>query len=116
MTTPHPLGRADRQGGRLLDGDGPRRTPVRPGEWHRRERPGPRKPRGCAQALHDQIDKHLHVMVYGEYAQEPQDQRGPRIAWGRCADMGWTAVYFVNSGTEAIEGAMKLARRATGRT
>lgn len=67
-----------------------------------------------AQALHDQIDKHLHVMVYGEYAQEPQD-RAAHALLEPLREYGLDAVYFVNSGTEAIEGAMKLARRVTGR-
>lgn len=67
------------------------------------------------QAIHDQVDRHLHVMVYGEYAQAPQDRAAALLLKG-LSDTPLDAVYFVNSGTEAIEGAMKLARRSTGRT
>lgn len=67
------------------------------------------------EALHAQVDRHLHVMVYGEYAQAPQD-RAARGLLDTLSGTALDAVYFVNSGTEAIEGAMKLARRVTGRT
>lgn len=66
-------------------------------------------------ALHQQVDRHLHVMVYGEYAQDAQDLAAERLL-APLRPHGLDAVYFVNSGTEAIEGAMKLARRVTGRT
>lgn len=66
-------------------------------------------------ALQEQLDRHLHVMVYGEYAQEAQDRAASSLL-SSLEGTGLDAVYFVNSGTEAIEGAMKLARRATGRT
>ena len=66
-------------------------------------------------ALQEQLDRHLHVMVYGEYAQEAQDRAASSLL-SSLDGTGLDAVYFVNSGTEAIEGAMKLARRATGRT
>ena len=66
-------------------------------------------------ALQKQLDRHLHVMVYGEYAQEAQDRAAARLL-SSLEGTGLDAVYFVNSGTEAIEGAMKLVRRATGRT
>lgn len=66
-------------------------------------------------ALHEQIDRHLHVMVYGEYAQDAQDLAAERLL-APLRPHGLDAVYFVNSGTEAIEGAMKLVRRVTGRT
>lgn len=61
-------------------------------------------------AIHDQVDAHLQVMVYGEFAQVAQD----RAAATLCAMLPETldSVYFVNSGAEAIEGAIKLARRA----
>ena len=67
------------------------------------------------QAIHDQVDRYLHVMVYGEYAQAPQDRAAALLLEG-LSETPLDAVYFVNSGTEAIEGAMKLARRSTGRT
>ncbi|MGB1618717.1 MAG: aspartate aminotransferase family protein, partial [Flavobacteriales bacterium] len=66
-------------------------------------------------ALQEQLDRHLHVMVYGEYAQEAQDRAASSLL-SSLEGTGLDAVYFVNSGTEAIEGAMKLVRRATGRT
>ena len=68
-----------------------------------------------AAALREQLDRHLHVMVYGEYAQEAQDRAANCLREG-LSGTGLDAVYFVNSGTEAIEGAMKLVRRCTGRT
>jgi len=68
-----------------------------------------------AAALHAQVDRHLHVMVYGEYAQAAQD-RAAEALLSTLRPAGLDAVYFVNSGTEAIEGAMKLVRRVTGRT
>ena len=67
------------------------------------------------EALHAQVDKHLHVMVYGEYAQSAQD-RAAEVLLSSLEDTALDSVYFVNSGTEAIEGAMKLVRRVTGRT
>lgn len=66
-------------------------------------------------ALREQLDRHLHVMVYGEYAQSAQD-RAAEALLAPLRPYGLDAAYFVNSGTEAIEGAMKLVRRVTGRT
>lgn len=65
-------------------------------------------------AITDQLDKYLHVMVYGEYAQSPAVQLTKLLAQHLPAPLEST--YLVNSGTEAIDGAIKLARRATGRT
>ena len=64
-------------------------------------------------AIHQQLDKYMHLMVYGEYVQSPQVILAQKLA---SVVPGLDSVYFVNSGTEAIEGAIKLARRATGRT
>lgn len=64
-------------------------------------------------ALHEQIDKHLHVMVYGEYAQDT-----PVALCKKLADLlpePLDTTYLVNSGAEAIDGALKLAKRITGR-
>ena len=60
-------------------------------------------------AIRDQIDKHLHVMVYGEYIQAPQSKFAKLL----CDQLPGSLdrVYFVNSGTEAIEGALKLAKK-----
>lgn len=65
-------------------------------------------------AIKDQAEKYLHVMVYGEYIQEPAVQLAKLLAENLPENLDTT--YLVNSGTEAIEGALKLARRATGRT
>ncbi len=65
-------------------------------------------------ALKKQLRKHLHVMVYGELAQSPQVRLG-KILSDTLPDP-LDNVYLVNSGSEAIEGAMKLAKRATGRS
>ena len=65
-------------------------------------------------AIHDQLDKYLHLMVYGEYIQSPQVNLAKLITDHLPKNLN--AVYFVNSGSEAIEGAMKLAKRFTGRT
>ena len=65
-------------------------------------------------AVKDQLDKYTHVMVYGEYVQSPQYKLAQLLADNLPKNLSST--YFVNSGTEAIEGAMKLAKRATGRS
>jgi acetylornithine/succinyldiaminopimelate/putrescine aminotransferase len=65
-------------------------------------------------AIHEQVDKHLHVMVYGEMRQTAQDLAAQRLL--ELLPTQLDAVYFVNSGAEAIDAAMKLVRRVTGRT
>lgn len=65
-------------------------------------------------AIQNQLDKYLHLMVYGEYVQSPQAQLAEALASTLPPPL--SNVYFTNSGTEAIEGAMKLAKRYTGRT
>jgi acetylornithine/N-succinyldiaminopimelate aminotransferase len=64
-------------------------------------------------AIQKQLEKHLHVMVYGEFIQEPQS----RFAQLLCNQLPekLDRVYFVNSGTESVEGALKLAKKSTGR-
>ena len=74
-------------------------------------------------ALHQQLDKHMHLLVYGEFVQSTQVQLAKALVntlnfeaeisspFGKIDN-----VYFTNSGTEAVEGAMKLAKRFTGRT
>ena len=66
------------------------------------------------QAVTEQLDKYLHVMVYGEYAQEKPIALTKLLA--QHLPKGLDSTYLVNSGTEAIDGAIKLARRVTGRT
>lgn len=66
------------------------------------------------QAIKDQLDKYSHVMVYGEYSQSPAVEFCKLLASLLPPSLDKT--YLVNSGTEAIEGALKLARRTTGRS
>ncbi len=65
-------------------------------------------------AIKEQAEQYLHVMVYGEYALSPAVTLTKLLAKHLPAPLSKT--YLTNSGTEAIEGAIKLARRATGRT
>jgi acetylornithine/succinyldiaminopimelate/putrescine aminotransferase len=65
-------------------------------------------------AIKEQVDRHLHVMVYGEYIQSPQNKLAAKLA--SLLPRSLHCTYFVNSGTEANEGAMKLAKRFTNRT
>jgi acetylornithine/N-succinyldiaminopimelate aminotransferase len=74
---------------------------------------GHRHPR-VVQAIRDQADQYLHLLVYGELIQSPQVQYATLLAAHLPASLN--AVYFTNSGAEATEGAMKLAKRVTGRT
>ena len=66
------------------------------------------------QAIKEQLDKYSHVMVYGEYAQHPAVEFCKLLAKHLPEPLDKT--YLVNSGTEATEGALKLARRVTGRS
>ncbi len=65
-------------------------------------------------AIKEQAEKYLHVMVYGEYAQQPAVELAKLMASHLPAPLDKT--YLTNSGTEAVEGSMKLARRVTGRS
>lgn len=65
-------------------------------------------------AVKEQIESYAHVMVYGEYIQKPAVDYVKLLTSHLPENL--QTVYLVNSGTEAIEGALKLARRATGRT
>jgi acetylornithine/succinyldiaminopimelate/putrescine aminotransferase len=66
------------------------------------------------QAVKDQADKYMHLMVYGELVESPQVMYAKRLS--ELLPPSLDSVYFTNSGTEATEGAMKLAKRITGRT
>jgi len=66
------------------------------------------------QAIQQQLDHYLHLMVYGELIQSPQVQYAELLTKHLPASLN--SVYFTNSGTEATEGAMKLAKRVSGRT
>ena len=65
------------------------------------------------EAIQTQLDKYMHLMVYGEYVQSPQTELAKAI----CNTLPSTLdnVYLVNSGSEAVEGALKLAKRHTGK-
>ena len=65
-------------------------------------------------AIKEQLDKYMHVMVYGEYIQKPAVELTKLLAKNLPESLEKT--YLTNSGTEAIEGALKLAKRATGRS
>lgn len=65
-------------------------------------------------AIQEQAAQYMHVMVYGEYAQKPAVEYCKRLSEELPQELQTT--YLVNSGTEAIEGSMKLAKRATGRS
>ncbi|ERM83007.1 aminotransferase class III [Rhodonellum psychrophilum GCM71 = DSM 17998] len=73
---------------------------------------GHRHPKVIA-AIQNQLDKYLHLMVYGEYIQSPQTQLAKAIV--ETLPPSLDNVYFVNSGSEAVEGALKLAKRYTNR-
>jgi 4-aminobutyrate aminotransferase-like enzyme len=64
-------------------------------------------------AVQEQAGKYLHAMVYGEYVLEPQVRLAELLA--QIAPAPLSVVYFTNSGTEANEGALKLAKKWTGR-
>lgn len=64
-------------------------------------------------AVKDQLDKYMHLMVYGEYIQSPQVKLAQKLT--EVLGDGFESVYFVNSGSEANEGALKLVKRVTGR-
>lgn len=66
------------------------------------------------QAVKEQAERYLHAMVYGEYVQEPQVRLAQRLA--EVAPLPLSVTYFTNSGTEAIEGALKTARKYTRRS
>jgi acetylornithine/N-succinyldiaminopimelate aminotransferase len=66
------------------------------------------------QAIKEQVDRHLHVMVYGEFVQDAQLNFAKRLI--SLLPEQLNCVYTVNSGTEANEAALKLAKRVTGRT
>ncbi len=73
---------------------------------------GHRHPR-VVRAIKEQLDRYLHVMVYGEFVQNPQVQLAEALA--QTLPNPLNCAYLVNSGSEAIEGALKLAKRVTGR-
>jgi acetylornithine/N-succinyldiaminopimelate aminotransferase len=71
------------------------------------------RPKAVIDAVKQQLDQYMHVMVYGEFVQKPQVELTKLIAAHLEAPLDCT--YLTNSGTEATEGAIKLAKRVTGR-
>lgn len=65
-------------------------------------------------AIQEQLDAYLHVMVYGEFVESPQVQYAHLLT--KHLPSSLNSIYFTNSGAEAVEGAMKLAKRVTNRT
>lgn len=74
---------------------------------------GHRHPK-VVEAIKKQVDSYMHLMVYGEFIQSPQVQLAGKLAQHLPENLD--ATYLVNSGSEAVEGAMKLAKRITGRS
>jgi len=66
------------------------------------------------EAIKKQVDQYMHLMVYGEYVQAPQVQLAKLLTSVLPSQLD--CVYFVNSGAEATDGALKLAKRVTGRS
>jgi acetylornithine/N-succinyldiaminopimelate aminotransferase len=64
-------------------------------------------------AIKQQVDKYMHLMVYGEYVQSPQVRFAEKLV--SILPQNLQSVYFTSSGSEAAEGALKLAKRFTGR-
>lgn len=112
-TSPHPLGLhiAKAEGVFLEDVAGKRYYDLISGIGVNNI--GHRHPQVVA-AIHRQVDRYLHVMAYGEFIQDPSNQLAALLASVLPASLD--CCYFVNSGTEANEGALKLAKRITGRT
>ena len=73
---------------------------------------GHRHPK-VVKAIEEQLKKYMHLMVYGKYIQSPQVLLAGKLT--SLLPENLQSVYFVNSGSEAIEGAIKLAKRVTGR-
>lgn len=73
---------------------------------------GHRHPK-VVEAIKSQVDQYMHLMVYGEYVQSPQVKLAEKIA--SLLPDSLNSTYFTNSGAEAIEGAIKLSKRITGR-
>jgi acetylornithine/N-succinyldiaminopimelate aminotransferase len=74
---------------------------------------GHRHPK-VVQAVKDQVDLYMHLMVYGEIIQSPQVKYAQKLT--SVLPSSLSSCYFVNSGSEAVEGALKLAKRYTGKS
>ncbi len=71
------------------------------------------QPKVVVEAIKKQVDQYMHVMVYGEFIQKPQMALATFLASKLPSNLN--CIYLTNSGTEATEGALKLAKRITGR-
>ncbi|MBK7083948.1 MAG: aspartate aminotransferase family protein [Flavobacteriales bacterium] len=113
QTSPHPLALdiVGAEGCHLLTRDGRRYLDLVAGLAVNNV--GHRHPK-VVQAIKHQCDRYLHVIPYGEFIQGPQVRFAEKLTSLLPASLN--SVYFVNSGTEAIEASLKLAKRATGRT
>jgi acetylornithine/succinyldiaminopimelate/putrescine aminotransferase len=113
QTGPHPLALeiVKAEGCYLYDRDGKRYLDLVAGLAVNNV--GHRHPMVIA-AIKGQCDKYLHVIPYGEFVQEPQVRFAEKLTSHLPPELN--CVYFVNSGTEGIESALKLAKRTTGRT
>ncbi len=113
QTSPHPLALdiVKAEGCHLFDRDGKGYLDLVAGLAVNNV--GHRHPKVIA-AMKEQCDKYLHVIPYGEFVQQPQVQFASKLASRLPSTLN--CVYFVNSGTEGIEAALKLAKRVTGRT
>jgi len=65
-------------------------------------------------AINEQAKTYMHLMVYGEYVQHPQTQYAKLLT--SLLPSSLNCIYYTNSGTEATEGAFKLAKRVTGKS
>jgi acetylornithine/succinyldiaminopimelate/putrescine aminotransferase len=74
---------------------------------------GHRHPK-VVEAVKNQVDQYMHLMVYGEFIQSPQVKYAERLT--ELLPPALNSCYFVNSGSEAVEGALKLAKRYTGKS
>ncbi len=113
QTTPHPLAMeiSHAKGSYIFDTDGKKYLDFVAGVSACSL--GHQHPR-VVNAVKQQLDKYLHVMVYGEYIQKPAVELTKLLATHIPYPLEKT--YLTNSGTEAIEGSLKLARRVTGRS
>ncbi|MBK8340762.1 MAG: aspartate aminotransferase family protein [Flavobacteriales bacterium] len=113
QTSPHPLALdiIEAEGCHLLTRDGRRYLDLVAGLAVNNV--GHRHPK-VVLAIKDQCDRYLHVIPYGEFIQEPQVRFAEKLT--SLLPPSLNSVYFVNSGTEAIEASLKLAKRVTGRT
>lgn len=113
QTTPHPLAMeiSHAEGSYIYDSEGNAHLDFVAGVSA--SPLGHRHPK-VVNAIKEQLDSYLHVMVYGEYIQKPAVELTKLLTEHLPDELDTT--YLVNSGTEAIEGSIKLARRYTGRS